>query len=303
MSCQLNDNSPQPCDTGRPSFQDKGYIGYAHASPAFIYHADKKFKPFTLQSVINTWRSAGPGSSENFDARWDNVASGSEASVSSNVADQICPINGSPTKFPLRVMWNAVFYDPIMEYSSAWRKRKHWSGHNDAVERGIRYMGYGGKIEKLSAESLSKQQSLLEGALGIIKERSDDSPAVLNKLRERSRNCHSSGPSGVSLVIDCPFLCIATKVPKLKRKRSMDATPSSHSRKVLKLAKGAAKQLAGRQIVVRKIKTCRSRTSNPCPRSDGFVRSSINGWEWHKWLLDASPAERARARGVHHLLA
>ena len=25
---------------------------------------------------------------------------------------------------------------------------------------------------------------------------------------------------------------------------------------------------------------------------------SINGWEWHKWSLNASPAERARVRGI-----
>lgn len=29
----------------------------------------------------------------------------------------------------MQVMWNAVFYDTVAEYSSAWRKRKLWSGH------------------------------------------------------------------------------------------------------------------------------------------------------------------------------
>lgn len=28
----------------------------------------------------------------------------------------------------MEVMWNAVFYDTLAEYSSAWRKRKLWSG-------------------------------------------------------------------------------------------------------------------------------------------------------------------------------
>lgn len=29
----------------------------------------------------------------------------------------------------MQVMWNAVFYDTVAKYSSAWRKRKLWSGH------------------------------------------------------------------------------------------------------------------------------------------------------------------------------
>ena len=29
----------------------------------------------------------------------------------------------------MEVMWNAVFYDTVAEYSSFWRKRKLWSGH------------------------------------------------------------------------------------------------------------------------------------------------------------------------------
>lgn len=37
----------------------------------------------------------------------------------------------------------------------------------------------------------------------------------------------------------------------------------------------------------------------PCPQSDGCARSSIDGWEWHKWSLNASPAERARIRSIY----
>lgn len=29
----------------------------------------------------------------------------------------------------MQVMWNAVFYDTVAEYTSAWRKRKVWSGY------------------------------------------------------------------------------------------------------------------------------------------------------------------------------
>ncbi|KAK9270249.1 hypothetical protein L1049_025826 [Liquidambar formosana] len=89
----------------------------------------------------------------------------------------------------------------------------------------------------------------------------------------------------------------STKVSKLKRKRLMDKMPLLDSRKVLKLANGASKQAACRQVMVQKIKCSKSRSSYPCPRSAGCARSSINGWEWHRWSLNASPAERARARG------
>ncbi|KAL5780971.1 hypothetical protein ACOSQ2_011708 [Xanthoceras sorbifolium] len=36
---------------------------------------------------------------------------------------------GALFDYCMQVMWNAVFYDSIAEYSSAWRKRKLWSGH------------------------------------------------------------------------------------------------------------------------------------------------------------------------------
>ncbi|CAK9178256.1 unnamed protein product [Ilex paraguariensis] len=89
-----------------------------------------------------------------------------------------------------------------------------------------------------------------------------------------------------------------TKSLKQKRKYSLDDMPPSRSRKVLKLANGAVKQAACKQVEARKIKTNKSRASKPCPRADGCARSSINGWEWHKWSLSASPAERARIRGT-----
>ncbi|EPS67008.1 hypothetical protein M569_07770, partial [Genlisea aurea] len=34
------------------------------------------------------------------------------------------------------------------------------------------------------------------------------------------------------------------------------------------------------------------------PRSDGCARTSMDGWEWRKWALSASSAERARFRGT-----
>ncbi|XP_050268082.1 histone-lysine N-methyltransferase ATXR7 isoform X1 [Quercus robur] len=93
----------------------------------------------------------------------------------------------------------------------------------------------------------------------------------------------------------------ATKVSKLKRKHIMDSVILSRPAKVSKVANSAAKQAACGQVGVQKTKSSKSRTLNPCPRSDGCARSSINGWEWHRWSLSASPAERARVRGVRYV--
>ncbi|KAJ6411799.1 hypothetical protein OIU84_004973 [Salix udensis] len=90
----------------------------------------------------------------------------------------------------------------------------------------------------------------------------------------------------------------SNKVSKLKRKSTVDGRYVSHPVKFLKVENGAIKQSATRQVSVRKTKSSKSRTLNPCPLSDGCARSSINGWEWHAWSISASPAERARVRGV-----
>ncbi|XP_074591993.1 histone-lysine N-methyltransferase ATXR7-like [Curcuma longa] len=36
----------------------------------------------------------------------------------------------------------------------------------------------------------------------------------------------------------------------------------------------------------------------PCPTSDDCARSSINGWEWHRWSRAALPSEKAYIRGI-----
>ncbi|KAK3018199.1 hypothetical protein RJ639_002892, partial [Escallonia herrerae] len=94
------------------------------------------------------------------------------------------------------------------------------------------------------------------------------------------------------------FLYTATKGPQLKRKHSVDDLPQSRSIKLPKLANGALKQASYKEAVAQKVKISKSRTPKRCPRSDGCARSSINGWEWHKWSLHASPVERARVRGT-----
>lgn len=83
----------------------------------------------------------------------------------------------------------------------------------------------------------------------------------------------------------------------------MDAVPSPYSTKVLKVANSADKQAACKQASVRKTKYCKSTTLNPCPRSNGCARASINGSEWRRWSLNASPAEKARIRGIKYVTA
>lgn len=99
--------------------------------------------------------------------------------------------------------------------------------------------------------------------------------------------------------MDCLFLYTAAKVSNLKRKHAVDNI--ARSGKIPKIVNGAAKQASCKQVVFQKIKSCKSRASVPCPRSHGCARSSINGWEWHKWSINATPAERARVRGSRHV--
>lgn len=98
-------------------------------------------------------------------------------------------------------------------------------------------------------------------------------------------------------------LCTATKVSKLKRERPIGDSQLSHPKKVSKVANDALKQAAIIPVAVRKARSSKSKTSNPCPKSDGCARASINGWEWHRWSLHASPAERARVRGIKYFNA
>lgn len=107
-----------------------------------------------------------------------------EAAASDSVADETC-INQDCSKPPLRtksvgsienfwesytvvcrmlfdycmqVMWNAVFYDSVAEYSSSWRRRKLWSG--SPVWR-IPSSEDPGKIDKLPHEAVGLLHALV----------------------------------------------------------------------------------------------------------------------------------------------
>ncbi|KAI3773876.1 hypothetical protein L1987_48415 [Smallanthus sonchifolius] len=72
------------------------------------------------------------------------------------------------------------------------------------------------------------------------------------------------------------------KARKLKRKNYMDDATEL-------VAIGGAK----------KIQNSMSKKSKTGPISFGCARCSISGWQWRKWSLHASPAERACFRGAH----
>ncbi|KAL8523875.1 hypothetical protein ACS0TY_013726 [Phlomoides rotata] len=91
----------------------------------------------------------------------------------------------------------------------------------------------------------------------------------------------------------------SSKDPKLKRKQVSDANQHSLPGKVQKTANCIPKQALSKRVDRPKIKRSKSKTVRHCPQPDGCARSSINGWEWRKWAMDASPAERARVRGTH----
>lgn len=95
----------------------------------------------------------------------------------------------------------------------------------------------------------------------------------------------------------------STKASKLKRECVMDDLKLARPKKVLKVTSGIPKQAACKPIPVRKMQSSKSRKLNPCPKSCGCARVSINGWEWHRWSLNASPVERARVRGVKYVNA
>ncbi|KAL8058173.1 hypothetical protein ABFS82_03G001300 [Erythranthe guttata] len=52
----------------------------------------------------------------------------------------------------LQVIWNAVFYDSVLECSSAWRKTKRWTSPSYVVDECIAYKESSVQIEKLPAD-------------------------------------------------------------------------------------------------------------------------------------------------------
>ncbi|GMI89808.1 hypothetical protein HRI_002650100 [Hibiscus trionum] len=112
------------------------------------------------------------------------------------------------------------------------------------------------------------------------------------------RSNHTVGSEGELTNDSSKKTLKATKVSGVKRKQLNNDEHPSPSIKVQKVVSGGSKCSSSRGVADRKTHKIRSRTTNPCPRSDGCARTSINGWKWRKWSLNASPAERARVRGI-----
>lgn len=120
------------------------------------------------------------------------------------------------------------------------------------------------------------------------------SPVCLNYLTTLVFNNLVQARFIFILLVPIPFAA-TNKVSKPKRKHLMDGVPSARPAKALKIAYDASK--VGGQVTMTKRKSAKSKLLNLCPRSDGCARTSIDGWKWHKWSLNASPADRARVRG------
>lgn len=55
----------------------------------------------------------------------------------------------------MQVMWNAVFYDSVAEYSSAWRKRKLWFRRSNITGPASNHADCGNKMENVPDEHVS----------------------------------------------------------------------------------------------------------------------------------------------------
>ncbi|XP_049381217.1 histone-lysine N-methyltransferase ATXR7-like isoform X8 [Solanum stenotomum] len=90
----------------------------------------------------------------------------------------------------------------------------------------------------------------------------------------------------------------AAKLPDLKKRKLEDNLTASRSRKFQRQSSGVGNQAATKVATPEKNQKGKSRIAKHCSQSVGCARTSINGWEWRKWSLRASPAERARVRGT-----
>lgn len=89
------------------------------------------------------------------------------------------------------------------------------------------------------------------------------------------------------------------KTSHLKRKApTVDISYSTHKKSKKLSQASASKKEKSRLLAARKAKAAKTKIENPRPMSDGCARTSVNGWEWHRWSQNAFPAERARVRGT-----
>ncbi|KAK9135512.1 hypothetical protein Syun_014842 [Stephania yunnanensis] len=103
-------------------------------------------------------------------------------------------------------------------------------------------------------------------------------------------------------------LKIQKEFAKLCSKKNKKSNMTSHLKKklsvkdqkleILKIKKSAANKSKAAQQALVKVRSSKFRTPDSCPRSVGCARISINGWEWRRWSINASPADRSHVRGT-----
>ncbi|XP_031404179.1 histone-lysine N-methyltransferase ATXR7 isoform X2 [Punica granatum] len=86
-----------------------------------------------------------------------------------------------------------------------------------------------------------------------------------------------------------------------KQKKGVQETLRSSVSEDVSVSTSFSKKSVRKKVVPKKPMSIKFKTSMACPKSDGCARSSIDGWEWHKWSMTASPLERARARGINYI--
>uniref|UniRef100_A0A7N0T053 [histone H3]-lysine(4) N-trimethyltransferase n=1 Tax=Kalanchoe fedtschenkoi TaxID=63787 RepID=A0A7N0T053_KALFE len=85
----------------------------------------------------------------------------------------------------------------------------------------------------------------------------------------------------------------AKQTSKLKRKQLKDELKTSDRMKRKKLLNGSSKQ----ELALQKVKYNKSANLCLCPKSDECARTSIKGWDWRRWSLNASPSEKEHIKG------
>nr|XP_043607818.1 histone-lysine N-methyltransferase ATXR7 [Erigeron canadensis] len=151
----------------------------------------------------------------------------------------------------------------------------------DPDVHGVRLASNSGTCQKsVKVSTVSEDNDRRVGAIISRKENDPD-------FRLKTYDLRSQEATAVDL---SKSVSKSSKMGKLKRKSNIDDTPEQCSVKVPKLTIGGVK--------AKKIQNSKSKKSKTCPVSKGCARCSINGWQWRKWSLHASPAERARVRGT-----
>ncbi|CAN4089654.1 unnamed protein product [Withania somnifera] len=156
------------------------------------------------------------------------------------------------------------------------------------------------------AISKSRKQDLLQEAT----ESNNGENAALSVKDIGPKECHrefTNAPLVVPPSSVINFNTISEKVasvslaagsPDLKKRKLENNVNASHSRKNQRLANGVGNEATTKVVIVEKNQKSKSRIAKHCPQSVGCAGSSVNGWEWPKWSLRASPAARARVRGA-----